>query len=89
MERGRSRIPYEEGGRGINTISSRAIRDVTLTPGDGTPVLVEIEMVDAAGVYQVDELLKAKLHKSRIEEHVRIIALKTHTEEALVERIEM
>ena len=26
MERGRSRIPYEEGGRGINTLSSRAIR---------------------------------------------------------------
>jgi metal-dependent HD superfamily phosphatase/phosphodiesterase len=91
MERGRSRIPYEEGGRGINTISSRAIRDVTLTPGDATPVLVEIEMVDAAGVYQVDELLKAKLQGSRIEEHVRIIALKTHAddEEVLVERIEM
>jgi metal-dependent HD superfamily phosphatase/phosphodiesterase len=91
MERGRSRIPYEEGGRGINTISSRAIRDVSLHPGDGRPVLVEIEMVDAAGVYQVDELLKAKLRNSRIEEHVRIVAVKTPNDDAedIVERIEM
>ena len=90
MERGRSRIPYEEGGRGINTISSQAIRKVTLQPGDTAPVMVEIEMVDAAGVYQVDELLKAKLHNSRIEEHVRIVALNTHSDDGdLVERIEL
>jgi metal-dependent HD superfamily phosphatase/phosphodiesterase len=90
MERGRSRIPYEKGGRGINTISSQAIRNVTLQPGDGTPVLVEIEMVDAAGVFQVDELLKAKLRDSRIEEAVRIVAVNTHSDdEDLVERIEM
>jgi len=89
MERGRSRIPYEKGGRGINTISSQAIRNVTLQPGDTVPVSVEIEMVDAAGVFQVDELLKAKLHNSRIEERVRIVAVNTHDDAALVERIEM
>ncbi|QLD86979.1 HD domain-containing protein [Natronomonas halophila] len=90
MERGRSRIPYEKGGRGINTISSRAIRKVSLQPGDETPVMVEIEMTDAAGVYQVDELLKHKLHDSRIEEDVRIVAVKTQTDtDELIERIEM
>ena len=90
MERGRSRIPYEKGGRGINTISSRAIRKVSLQPGNGTPVMVEIEMTDAAGVYQVDELLKHKLHDSRIEEYVRIVALNTHSDDGdLVERIEL
>ncbi|QLD87519.1 HD domain-containing protein [Natronomonas salina] len=90
MERGRSRIPYEEGGRGINTISSQAIRKVTLQPGDTAPVMVEIEMVDAAGVFQVDELLKAKLKGSRIDEHVRIVAINTHSDDGdLVERIEL
>ncbi|MEF8806798.1 HD domain-containing protein [Natronomonas sp.] len=90
MERGRSRIPYEEGGRGINTISSRAIRKVSLQTGEETPVLVEIEMTDAAGVYQVDELLKHKLHDSRIEEYVRIVAINTRGDgDELVERIEM
>ena len=91
MEHGRSRIPYEKGGRGINTISSQAIRSVTLRAGDAVPVTAEIEMVDAAGVYQVDELLKAKLHHSGIEEAVRIVAVNIHEEEEekIVERIEM
>jgi metal-dependent HD superfamily phosphatase/phosphodiesterase len=89
MERGRSRIPYEKGGRGINTLSSQAIRDVTLEEGDDVPVLVEIEMVNAAGVYQVDNLLKAKLRDSTLEEYVRIVAVNTKEESGLVERIEL
>jgi hypothetical protein len=89
MERGRSRIPYEKGGRGINTLSSQAIRDVTLKPGDGTPVLVEIEMVNAAGVYQVDGLLKEKLRDSGLDDYVRIVAINTKTDDPLVERIEL
>ncbi|MFC7175599.1 HD domain-containing protein [Halosegnis marinus] len=90
MERGRSRIPYERGGRGINTLSSRAIKRVSLEAGEESPVLVEIEMSDAAGVYQVDELLKSKLAGSMLEDHVRIVALNTHEDdEQLVERIEL
>ena len=89
MERGRSRIPYEEGGRGINTLSSQAIRDVTLTAGDDEVVLVEIEMVNAAGVYQVDGLLKQKLRDSGLEPHVRIVAVNTKAGDPLVERIEL
>ncbi|MFW5895912.1 MAG: HD domain-containing protein [archaeon] len=89
MERGRSRIPYEEGGRGINTLSSQAIRKVSLQPGNGTPVLVEIEMINAAGVYQVDNLLKSKLRDSMIEDEVRIVAVNTKSDAGLVERIEL
>lgn len=89
MERGRSRVPYEHGGRGINTISSQAIDRVTLKSGEARPVLVEIEMVNAAGVYQVDNLLKAKLDQSMLEDHVRIVAINTRSEDPLVERIEL
>jgi len=90
MERGRSRIPYETGRRGINTVSSQAIESVTLKSGDGKPVLVEIGMRNAAGVYQVDELLQAKLKGSRLEEHVRIVALNVSEEgDSIVERIEL
>jgi len=91
MERGRSRIPYEQGGRGINTISSQAIKAVSLLEGEDVPVLVEIEMTNAAGVYQVDNLLKAKLDGSGLEEFVRIVAVNTTSEgqEVLVERIEL
>jgi len=90
MEHGRSRLPYERGGRGINTISSQAIERVTLEEGTDVPVLVEIEMRNAAGVYQVDNLLKEKLHRSGIEDEVRIVALNTGGEDnQLVERIEL
>jgi metal-dependent HD superfamily phosphatase/phosphodiesterase len=92
MERGRSRIPYEKGGRGINTISSQAIRRVSLHQGDERPVRVEIEMTDAAGVYQVDELLKAKLRDSGLEDDIRIIAVHTETDgeqSRLLERFEL
>lgn len=90
MERGRSRIPYDKGSRGINTLSSQAIRTVTLDPGDGVPVEVEIEMTDAAGVYQVDELLKAKLRDSGLEDKIRIIAVNVPApDDQLLERIEL
>jgi len=90
MERGRSRIPYERGGRGINTVSGQAIEVVTLQNGDDFPVLVEIEMNNAAGVYQVDNLLKAKLHDSGLEEHIRIVALNSRENGGrIVERIEL
>ncbi|MFB6207073.1 MAG: HD domain-containing protein [Haloglomus sp.] len=93
MERGRSRIPYQKGGRGIDTISSQAIRRVSLHDGDDRPVLVEIEMTDAAGVYQVDQLLKAKLERSGLERDIRIVAVQVDTDETgedqLLERIEL
>jgi len=90
MERGRSRYPYERGGRGINTVSSQAIEKVTLKSGEDVAVLVEIEMHNAAGVYQVDELLKAKLRGSGLEDHVRIVAVNTNEDrENIVDRIEL
>jgi metal-dependent HD superfamily phosphatase/phosphodiesterase len=90
MEHGRSRIPYEKGGRGINTVSSQAIQRVSLTQGDTVPVLVEIEMLNAAGVYQVDNLLKAKLHDSGLEDDIRIVALNIRDDnDQLVERVEL
>ncbi len=90
MESGRSRIPYEHGGRGINTLSSQAIKRVSLYEGETRPVMVEIAMTNAAGVYQVDNLLKAKLRGSGLEDQIRIVAVNTNeTHEQLVERIEL
>ncbi|AXR81363.1 HD domain-containing protein [Natrarchaeobaculum sulfurireducens] len=90
MESGRSRIPYEHGGRGINTLSSQAIKRVSLYEGETRPVMVEIAMTNAAGVYQVDNLLKAKLRGSGLADQIRIVAVNTNeTHEQLVERIEL
>jgi metal-dependent HD superfamily phosphatase/phosphodiesterase len=47
-------------------------------------------MTNAAGVYQVDNLLKAKLHGSGLEDLVRIVALNTNEPgDRIVERIEL
>ncbi|MFC7059561.1 HD domain-containing protein [Halovenus salina] len=90
MERGRSRVPYESGGRGINTVSSQAIEDVSLKTDVDKPVLVEIEMTNAAGVYQVDSLLKKKIDRSGLTEYLRIVAVNTHDgDDTIVERIEL
>ncbi len=90
MEHGRSRQPYERGGRGINTVSSQAIKRVNLYEGQSAPVRVEIEMTNAAGVYQVDSLLKAKLEGSGLEEEVRIVAVNVgQSGDRIVERLEL
>ena len=91
MEQGRSRVPYEEGGRGINTVSSQAIESVILRPDDDVPAQVEIRMTNAAGVYQVDSLLKAKVDGSLLEDLIRIVAINTKTngDGSIVERIEL
>ena len=54
-------------------------------------VLVEIEMTDAAGVYQVDSLLKSKIHNSGLEDLLRVVAVHVRDgdEDSLVERIEL
>ena len=90
MERGRSRVPYEQGGRGINTVSSQAIERVKLLEGDDVPVLVEIEMTNAAGVYQVDNLLGSKVDASGLEESLRVVAVNVRDDnDRLVERLEL
>ncbi len=90
MERGRSRVPYEKGGRGINTVSSQAIERVNLRENPGETVLVEIEMTNAAGVFQVDNLLKAKVIDSGLEDHLNIVAINSRSDgDQIVERIEL
>jgi metal-dependent HD superfamily phosphatase/phosphodiesterase len=90
MERGRSRVPYEQGGRGINTVSSQSIERVRLLEGDQTPVVVEIAMTSAAGVYQVDNLLGSKVEESGLEDHLRVVAANVnHNDDGIVERLEL
>lgn len=91
MTRGRSRLPYKKGERSIHTVSSQSIEDVNLRDGGeeyGVPVVIEIEMTNSAGVYQIDSLLKKKLSGSGLEEKVRIVAI-NKGEDDIVGRIEL
>ena len=87
MAKGRSRIPYERGSASIHAVSAAAIDLVSITPGQDTPVLVEVAMSNPAGLYQVDELLKAKLRGSGLEPYIEVVARIESEDEPRVYRL--
>ncbi len=74
MAKGRSRIPFSEGRVSIHSLSAAAIERVTITDGVERPILVEIEMNNSSGVYQVDGLLRKKLSGSGLETWIEVVA---------------
>jgi uncharacterized protein len=73
MAKGRSRIPFESGRVSIHSLSAAAIEEVRIKGTDGR-VLIEIEMNNSAGLYQVDNLLRSKLRGSGLEERIEVEA---------------
>ena len=85
MAKGRSRIPFEHGHVSIHSLSAAAIEDVEIGDGAERPIKIEIHMNNSAGIYQVDELLRAKLQGSGLERHVEVVAsIDTEAEKRLV-----
>jgi uncharacterized protein len=85
MAKGRSRIPFEKGRVSMHSLSAAAIEDVTITDGEERPIQIEIRMNNSSGIFQVDELLKAKLRGSGLEPYVEVVAhIDTETEQRLV-----
>jgi metal-dependent HD superfamily phosphatase/phosphodiesterase len=85
MAKGRSRIPFEHGRVTIHSLSAAAIEEVVISDGDQRPILIEIQMNNSSGIYQVDGLLKAKLRGSGLEPYVEVIAhIDTEAEKRLV-----
>ncbi len=86
MTHGRSRIAFESGDVNIHSVSAQAIDAVHIRKGDGIPVEIEIVMANSAGIFQVDNLLKRKLHNSTIARYVRVVAkVAQDTERKIVE----
>jgi len=74
MAKGRSRIPFETGSVNIHSLSAAAVADVVIEKGLKKPISIHIHMVNSAGIFQVDELLKKKLHGSGLEPYVEVSA---------------
>ncbi len=86
MTHGRSRIAFESGDVNIHSVSAQAIDAVHIRAGGDIPVEVEIVMANSAGIFQVDNLLRRKLHNSTIAPYVRVIArVVTDVERKIVE----
>ncbi|MFN8186729.1 MAG: HD domain-containing protein [Gaiellales bacterium] len=85
MAKGRSRIPFERGRVTIHALSAAAIEAVAIRDGEERPVLIEIEMNNSSGIFQVDQLLRAKLRGSGLEPYLDVVArIDTEAEKRLV-----
>ncbi len=85
MAKGRSRIPFEHGRVSMHSLSAAAIEDVVIKDGTDRPILIEIQMNNSSGIFQVDGLLKAKLRGSGLEPYVEVVAhIDTEEEKRLV-----
>lgn len=90
MTRGRSRIPFEKGSVNIHSISAYAIDKIVINTGKSSPVQIEIQMNNSAGLFQIDELLKKKLRASGIHHYFEIKAYRIHeTEESIVKEFKI
>jgi metal-dependent HD superfamily phosphatase/phosphodiesterase len=74
MEHGRSRVNVETSLANIHSLSSAAIDEVRIVPGEQRAVRVEVQMNNSAGVFQVDSLLANKLRGSGLEPHIEVVA---------------
>ena len=74
MAKGRSRIAFEAGHMNIHSLSAAAIDAVEIKEGETKPVRITVHMLNAAGLFQLDELLKKKLKNSGLEPHVEVFA---------------
>jgi metal-dependent HD superfamily phosphatase/phosphodiesterase len=74
MAKGRSRIPFERGAVNIHSVSAMAVESVEIAEGEEKPVQVRIALRNSAGIFQLDSLLKEKLHGSGLESYVEVLA---------------
>ncbi|HEX9016999.1 MAG TPA: HD domain-containing protein [Chloroflexota bacterium] len=74
MAKGRSRIAFETGHMNIHSLSAAAIDAIEIKEGETKPVRITVHMLNAAGLFQLDELLKKKLKNSGLEPYVEVIA---------------
>ncbi len=89
MTHGRSRIPFETGHLDIHSVSAQAIENVEISPGTEKAIRIAIHMSNAAGMFQIDALLREKLKGSGLEPYVEVVAdIAGEADKRLFERIE-
>lgn len=85
MAKGRSRIPFQAGTLNIHSVSAAAIESLEIQRGEEKPVRLRVTMNNSAGIFQLDQLLKDKLHGSGLESYVEVEAYIEGEEKKLVQ----
>lgn len=90
MEQGRARIPFEAGKIDIHSVSALSIEDVQISEGKDKPIIIKIKMSNSAGIFQIDELLKARIQNSGLEDYIHVMAdILGERERRIVEKFEI
>ena len=90
MDEGRARIPFEAGKIDIHSISALSIEKVEIIEGEKKPITIKILMSDAAGVFQIDELLKPRIEKSGLKEYFHVTAeISCNKNQQIIEKFEI
>ena len=86
MTEGRSRIPFDSGQVNIHSVSALAVKSVQINKGEIKPVRIEVELHNSAGIFQMDNLLRKKLHNSTLVPYVEVRAaiVEGETEKRLI-----
>ena len=74
MEQGRARIPFKAGKIDIHSVSALSIEKVEILEGTAKPIMIKIKMANSAGIFQIDELLKARIQNSGLENYIHVVA---------------
>ncbi len=90
MEQGRARVPFEAGKVDIHSVSALSIEQVEILEGKEKPIAIKVKMANSAGIFQVDELLKARIQNSGLEKHIHVIAeILAREERKIIEKFEL
>ncbi len=91
MEAGRARIPFHAGKVDIHAVSALSIEKVEVQDVDDVkPIVIKIEMSNSAGIFQIDELLKARIVRSGLQQYFHVIAEITgEKENRIIEKFEI
>ena len=78
MEKGRARIPLmidtESKVGDIHKYSSSAVESVDITKGRSKPILIQVNMKESVGFFQVEEVLLRKINSSPIKSYIELHA---------------
>ncbi|TFF92004.1 HD domain-containing protein [Candidatus Thorarchaeota archaeon] len=85
MTAGRARIPFEAGSVNIHSASAMAIRRVSIKRGEEKTVRIEVEMMNASGIFQIQELLEKKIRSApQLADHIELYAIMSGKEERIL-----
>jgi len=74
MTKGRGRLPFDLGNINIHTVSALSIESVSILKGKEKPILIMVEMINSAAIFQVEETLGEKVSVSPLADYIDVIA---------------